>query len=113
VLRPLGTENSLAHAHAEDRDLAAIVLDGRIANACILLGVSWAWADYQLCRVFSDEIFEGNLVISVYGHFRAFEDEVLVDIPSERVVVVNEYYVGSGGDGRRGCGVAGRVVDEF
>ena len=113
LLRPPGTENSLAHAHAENRDLAAVVLDGRIANARILLRVSWTWADYQLCRVFRDEIFEGNFVISVHGHFGAFEDEVLVDIPSERVVIVNEYDIGSGGYRRRWCGVAGRVVDEF
>lgn len=104
--------DSLSHAHAEDRDLAAIVLDGGIANACIALWVSWARADHQLCRVLRDQVFEGNLIVSVYSHGRAFEDKVLIHIPGEGIVVVNEYNVGSARYRRRWRRIAGRMVNQ-
>ena len=105
-------DDSLSHAHAEDWNLAAIVLDSRIANACIALWMSRSGTDYQLGRILCDQLFDSDLIVSVYSHGRAFEDEVLIHVPGEGVVVVNEYNVGSGRYWWRGGGVVGRMVNQ-
>lgn len=104
--------DSLAHAHAEDGDLAAVVLDGGIADAGVARGVSRARAHDQLGGILSYELFEGDLIVSEDSDGGALEDEVLVDIPGEGVVVVDEDDVGGGRKGSGGDGVVGRVVNE-
>lgn len=86
--------------------------DGGIADASISCRVAGARTDDQLGGVLRDEVVEGDLVVAHHGHGGAFEDEVLVDVPGEGVVVVDQDNVAGGGDGRRGLGMAGRVVDD-
>jgi hypothetical protein len=88
------------------------VLDGGIADAGILLWVSRAWADDQLCGVGRNQLLDGDFVVAEDGDVGAFEHEVLVDIPGEGVVVVDEDQVRGGRNRRRRGRVLGRVVDE-
>jgi len=85
-----GMDHSLSHAYAEYGYLSAKVLDGVIADTRIFFGVSWTWADYELGRVLGNQLIQGNLVVAVYRHHGALEDEILVHIPGERIVVINE-----------------------
>jgi hypothetical protein len=105
--------NLLSHAHAENRNLAAKVLDGLVANTGIPLWMSRARADYQLGRLLGDQVVECDFVIAVYGHGRALKDEVLVDIPGEGIVVVNENNVGSGRYWWRRVRISRRMVDQL
>lgn len=88
------------------------MLDGIVADASVLFWVSRAWADHQLCGLLCDEVVEGDFVVAVYGDIGALEDEVLVHVPGEGVVVVDEDNIRGRGYGRGGGRIAGRMVDE-
>ena len=68
--------------------------------------------DDELGGVLCDQLIESDFIVAVDGDSCAFEDEVLVDIPGERIVVVNENQVGCSRNWRSGRGMARRVVDE-
>lgn len=102
--------DSLAHADAKNRNLAAEVFDSSITDTRVSFWVSRPWADHQLGRILSDQLLERNLVIAVHGDGCAFKDQVLVDIPGERVIVIDQNDVRSGWNGQRWIGMARRVV---
>lgn len=88
------------------------MLDCIVADASIPFRVPRSRAHDQLCGVFLDELFQGDLVIAEDSDCSAFQHEVLVDVPSERVVVIYEYEVRGGRNGRRGRRVVRGVIDE-
>lgn len=105
--------DSLSHTHSKHGNLASKVADGILADSRVCLGMSGARADDELCRFLRNQFLESNFIISIDGDSGAFKDEVLVYVPGERVVVVDQDKVGSCGDG---CGrrrMAGRVVYQF
>lgn len=105
--------DSLAHAHAQHGNLALEVAYGGVADSGIALRVAGPGADDQLRGVLRDELVERGFVVADHRHGRTFQCEVLVDIPGEGVVVVDQDHVGGGGDGRRGLGMVGRMVDDW
>lgn len=84
----------LAHADTKDGNLPSEMLNRVTADARVGTGMARARADDQLCGLFCDQFIQRNLVISEDGHIGALEHQVLVDIPSEGIVVVNQYKVG-------------------
>lgn len=63
------------------------------AYAGIGRGMTWPGTDNELGRVLLDQLIDGDLVVSEDVNGSAFENEVLVDIPREGVVIVDEYEV--------------------
>lgn len=47
-------------------------------------------ADNKLCRVLLYQLFDADLIIPKDMNRSSFKDKVLIDIPSERVVVVDQ-----------------------
>lgn len=88
------------------------MLNGCIANASVLFRVSRTWADDKLSGLLCDELIKGNLIIAIDSYECTLKDKVLIDVPGERVVVVNEDDIGGGGYRRRGVGIARRVVNQ-
>lgn len=82
-----------------------------LADARIRVWVAGAGADDKLSWVFADQVFEGDFVVADDGDGGAFEDEVLVDVPCEGVIVVDEDEVGGGGERCSGGGLVRRMVD--
>lgn len=105
-------DHLLSHANAKNRNFAAEVLDCLIANAGIFFRMAWPGADDQLSRLLGDQLFECDFIIAVDGHGGAFKDEVLVHIPSERVIVVDQDNIGGSVDRWRGVRMARGMVDE-
>lgn len=58
--------------------------------------MAWTRTDDDLCRVEVDNLLQSDLVIPVDGATSAFEDEELVDVPGERVVIVDQDDIGAG-----------------
>ena len=75
-------------------------------------GCPRARTDDQLCRLLVYELLERHLIIAVYCDGRPLEQEVLVDIPCERVVIVDEYEVVGSRQTGSSNRLVGRVVDE-
>ena len=71
--------------------------------------MAWTRTDNQLCWLLRNELLECDLVVAVYCDCRAFEDEVLVDIPGEGVIIINHDQVGGIFEGRD-CGDRKSVV---
>lgn len=76
------------------KHFAGKVLNGISTNARVGLGMSRSRADDQLGWLLVNQLRERNLVISEDGDVCAFENQVLVDVPGERVVIVDENQVG-------------------
>lgn len=55
--------------------------------------MTWPGTDNELGRVLLDQLIDGDLVVSEDVNGSAFENEVLVDVPREGVVIVDEYEV--------------------
>lgn len=75
--------------------------DDIAAHSRVGLGMPRSRADDDLCRLLGNQFLYRNLVISIDSNSGAGENEVLVNVPGERIVVVNEDEVGSCWDGRR------------
>lgn len=56
--------------------------------------MAWSRTDNQLCWLLRYELLQSDLVVTVDCDCCAFKDEVLVDIPGERVIIVNHDKVG-------------------
>lgn len=52
--------------------------------------------DDDLCRVEVDNLLKSDLVVPIDGATSAFEDKELVDVPGERVVIVDQDDIGTG-----------------
>lgn len=89
------------------------MLDGLIAYASVPFWVSRTWTDDKLSGILGDQLGERDFVIAIDGDGCAFEDEVLVDVPGERVVIVYQDDIGCGGNWRRRVWMAGRVIYEL
>lgn len=103
----------LSHTYAKDGDLAAVVLNGLIANTGVSLRVAWARAHDELCGVHGDEFLQRDLIVAIYCDRCALEDEVLVHVPGEGVIIVDKDDIRCGWDRRRRIGIAWRVVDQL
>lgn len=110
---PQAFRHLLSHAHTQHGHLSRKVPDGVSAHAGVGLWVSRAWAYDQLCGILGNEVVEGDFIVAEDGNVCALEDEVLVDIPGERVVVVDKHQVAGGLERRRGGGMVGRMVNEI
>lgn len=86
---------------------------GGIANTGILFGVARARTDDQLSGVLRDELVKSDFVIAKDSHGGAFESKILVDVPREGIVVVDQDDIAGGGNGRRGLRMVGRVINDW
>ena len=100
----------LAHADAEHGDPAGEVPDCVPADAGVRDGVARPGTHDQLRRSQRDQLLQRDLVVAVDRHLGPLEHEVLVDVPGEGVIVVDEHQVRSRGDRGRRIGVVGGVV---
>lgn len=64
--------------------------DGISTDAGIGCGVAWTRTDDELSRVLLNKLVNCYLVIAKDMHCGSLQDEILVDVPSEGVVVVDE-----------------------
>ncbi len=67
--------------------------DSRISSDCWM---ARAGTDYKLRRLLCYQLVKRDLVVAENVNSCAFEDQVLVDIPGERVIVVDENEIGTG-----------------
>lgn len=72
-----------------------------------------AGADDQLCWILSNELLHSDLVIAVNCNCCTLKHKVLVNVPGERVVVINHNKVGSIFERRHGGMALGGMVDEL
>ena len=75
------------------------MLDGITADTRIGIWVPWAGADHQLGWLFRNKFIDGDLVVSEHRHIGTFKHQVLVDIPSKGVIVVDQDEIGTKGEG--------------
>jgi hypothetical protein len=108
----VGRVNSQSHADTEDGDLASKVLDSISTDARIRLRMARSWADYQLGRLLGDQLLQGDLIIAEDMDSGTLKNKVLVNVPGEGVVVVDEDEVGSSWDRRRRVRLLGGVVND-
>lgn len=87
-------KNLQAHANAQDRDLASKVPDDIPTDARVRGGVAGAGTDDDLGWVLFDQLFQGNLVIAEDMDRGALQNQVLVDIPGEGIIVVDQDEIG-------------------
>lgn len=72
-----------------------------------------ARTDDQLRRILSSELLHSYLVIPVNRNCCALEHKVLVNVPGERVIVIDHNKVGSIFERRHGDMAVGGMVDQF
>jgi len=65
------------------------MLDYISADSRVSLWVTRTWTDNQLSGVQRDQLFDADLIIAVNVDLRPLKHEVLVDIPSERIEIVD------------------------
>lgn len=82
--------NLLAKTDSEDWNFAGEVEDRFAADSSISIWMSRAGTYNQLCRIFFDQFVQTDFVVSKDGDCSTFQHQVLVDIPGEGIVVVNE-----------------------
>lgn len=103
----------LAHADTEDGDLASKMSNDISANARIRVRMAGPGTDDKLGWLFGDELVNGDFVVPDHLTFGTGEAQVLVDIPSEGVIVVNEDQVGSCRDRVSRLGVVRGVINQI
>ncbi len=81
--------------------------DGISADTGVGSGVPRARAYNELCGILLDEFLDADLVISEDMNGGALEHEILVNVPGERIVVVNQNKIRSRRDRRRRFGLVG------
>jgi hypothetical protein len=79
-----------SHAYTKDRNLAGEMSDSIPAHAGIGGGMAWPGTNNELCWVFLDQFLHSDLVISEDVNGSSLENEILVNVPSERIVIVDE-----------------------
>lgn len=89
-----GNDALLAHANPKHGNFTAKILDGRLADTRVSVWMARPGADNQLSRLLCDQFLQGDFVIAVDGDGRTLQDEVLVDIPGERVIVIDQNDIG-------------------
>lgn len=87
--------DSLAHADAENGDLSGKMSNRISANSRICVRMTRARTNDELSRIQRNELFDGDLVVPVDSYGCPLQSEILVDIPGERVIIVDEDEVGS------------------
>lgn len=92
--------NLQAHTNSQDRDLAGEVADDIAADAGVGLRVARTRADNDLGGILLGQFLHSDLVVSEDMNSGTGKHKVLVNVPSERVVVVNEDQIGCGWDWR-------------
>lgn len=105
--------HSQAHTNSQDRDLSRKVPDGIAADTGVSLGVSWARTDDKLSGIDLDQFLDGDLVVPEDVHGCPLEHQILVDVPGERVIVVNEHQIGRCGNRCSRLRLVRRVVNDF
>lgn len=84
--------NLLSHTDSEDWYLATEIPDGvdtypYISVNCWMAG---AGTDYELCWPHCNQLIKLNLIVAENTDSRALKYKVLVDIPGEGVIVIDE-----------------------
>lgn len=87
------------------------MLDGVSTYTGIGGWMTGPWAYDELGRVLCNELRQRDLVIPEDGDCCPLKDEILIDIPGEGIIVVNQHEVRSRGNRRRWLRVLWRVVD--
>lgn len=103
--------DSLAHADTKDRDLSCKMSNDIAADTRIGLRVARSRADDNLGWLFGDELLDGDLVVPDHITLGTRKAQVLVDVPGERVIVVNENQIRSRWNRVSRLGLMGGVVN--
>jgi hypothetical protein len=82
--------NLQSHAHTKDGNLASKVSNCVSADTGVGAGMARSRANYELGWFLVHQLFNGDLVISENMNCSTLKDQILVDIPSEGVVVVDK-----------------------
>ena len=86
------------HANAQNGDLAHEVRDGGLRHTRIRLRVSWSRGYHQRLDLQIGEILRRDGVIPDDNHFRTEEAQRLVEVPGERVEVVDHQHFDRAGE---------------
>jgi len=82
-------EYSLSHADTEDGNLPREMTDSILTDARVGERMARARTDDQLRWILRNEFVQGYLVIPIDRNSRAFEHEILIDVPGERVIIID------------------------
>jgi hypothetical protein len=85
--------DSLAHTDPQDGNLASEMLDRISTDSRICSGVSWAWANDQLGWIECRKSLYSDCIVAENGYTGTFKDKVLIDIPGERIEIVNQDHI--------------------
>jgi hypothetical protein len=103
--------NSQSHANSKNWDFTSKVSDHIPAYTRVRAGVTGSRANNNLGRVLLNEFVQCDLVIAEDMDSSALQDKILVNIPREGVVVIDQDEIGSSGDRRRGLRLVWRVIN--
>lgn len=84
----------MTHANPKHRYLPTEMLNRGLADTCISVRMARARTDHQLRGLLGNQLLQRNLVIAVDRDGSTFEGQVLIDVPGERIVVVNKNDIG-------------------
>jgi len=94
--------DSLSHTDPKHGYLAAEMTDRVFAEARIGFGVARPRTYNKLRWFLLDKLMKRDLIIAVDRNIGAFENEILVHIPRERIVIVDQDEVGGSRERRSG-----------
>src|ERR1700761_643548 len=77
------------HTDAKNRDATSEMTDGIARYARVCDGVTWARGDDKRANLEQRDAFRWNSVVTNDGDICAKEGEMLVEIPSERVKIID------------------------
>jgi len=85
--------DSLAHTDPQDGNLASEMLDRISTDSRICPGVSWARANDQLGWIERRKSLYSDCIVAENGYTGTFKDKILINVPSERIEVVNQNHI--------------------
>ena len=85
-----GGDNVQAHTDAKDGNFACEVTDGITADARVGRRVARSGTDNELGRLLLYQLLYGNFIVSEDVNGGALQDKILVDVPGERVIIINQ-----------------------
>jgi hypothetical protein len=66
------------------------MLDSISTHSRVCFGVSWARTNDQLGWIECRKSFYGDCIVAEDGNTGTFKDQVLINVPGERIEVVNQ-----------------------
>lgn len=81
----------LSHANAKYWDFASEMTYNFATYTCIGLGMARSWTEYKLRWFQCYQFLKSDLVVTKDCDRCSLKNKILVDIPGEGVIIVNEY----------------------